>query len=326
MGLVMYCCSLQRQAARSHNPARELFEPRAFLKHCQDLGAGGMQIALGVREPAECHELRRRLEQAGMYLEAIVSAPEAGADEERFAAEIRTAADCGALAARTTIIPGRRYEYFDSLAKFVEFAERGRQAVLRAVPIMERYRLPLAIENHKDQRLEERVALLREVDSPFIGACVDTGNSLALLEDPLETVRALTPWAHSVHLKDQAVQPYADGFLLGDVPLGGGCLPLKEMVQHLQRERPAIKFSLELITRDPLRVPVLAPHYWTTMPNVPAAELARRLRWVRDHAAEKLVRVSELDFDAQVQWEQEQVRRSIEFARNQLALVSRPAE
>ena len=85
---------------------------------------------------------------------------------------------------------------------------------------LKKHRVAFAAETHKDHRIQERVDALRAIDSECVGACVDTGNNFALLEDPLETARALAPWAHAVHLKDQAVQPSDQGFWFGDIPLG----------------------------------------------------------------------------------------------------------
>ena len=85
-------------------------------------------------------------------------------------------------------------ETFESLAEFRRFEERGRRALERAAPIAEKHRVAIAVENHKDHRNDERVALFEHISSEFVGACVDTGNSVALLEDPVDTVTALAPW------------------------------------------------------------------------------------------------------------------------------------
>ena len=66
----------------------------------------------------------------------------------------------------------------------------------------------------------ELVALLQSIDSPFVGACVDFGNNLALLEDPDETIELLTPYAITTHLKDMARAANRVGFELSEVPLG----------------------------------------------------------------------------------------------------------
>src|SRR5262249_8449895 len=134
-------------------------------------------------------------------------------------------------------------------------------------------------------------------------------------------VESLAPFAFSTHLKDMAVQEYAEGFLLSEVPLGEGFLDLKKMVAVLQQANPAIQFSLEMITRDPLKIPCLTRKYWSTMEAVPAPQLAGALALVRKHAAKKpLPHTTGLDLDRQLELEDENVRASFAYAREQLGL------
>ncbi len=320
LGLVTYCCRLHQLLQRQHDPKSNLFEPFTFFEHCRDLGAGGMQLSLQALDSTQAPRLRKQAEDAGMFVEAIISVPRVKKDLEQFDAQMRIAVLAGAQAVRTTIIPGRRYEYFDSLEKFREYDARGRKSLELATPIAEKHRLPLAVENHKDHRNNERVALFEHISSEFVGACVDTGNSIALLEDAVETVEALAPWAHCVHLKDQAVQLYEDGFLLGDIPLGQGFLDLKKIVAILRQHKPNIHFSLELITRDPLQVPCLTDEYWATFPDVPGTDLARTLRAVRAGAAPRLQQIGSLSLADQVAREHKNVRASLDYARDHLGL------
>jgi sugar phosphate isomerase/epimerase len=305
---------------KAENPQLDLFEPLAFLDYCHGLGAGGVQVPLGVREAQYAGRLRERAEQFGMFVEGIAGPPQRDADVERFDAEMRTAAAAGARVVRMVIMPGRRYEQFRSLAEFRQAAERGRQALERAAPIAERRGVRLAVENHKDQRIDERLRLLEHVGSEYVGACVDTGNSISLLEDPLAVVEAFAPWALSVHLKDQAVAECDDGFLLADAALGEGTLGLKRMVDVLRRAKPDVRFGLETITRDPLRVPCLSDAYWVTFPDVPGRDLAHTLRMVRANAAGELPRIGSLSPDQQATAELAVVKRSLAYARDELGL------
>lgn len=317
MGLLAYCCAIRRGRTQGGGV---LLEPMRFLEHCRSLGAGGMQTDLGVLDDEAADALRNRAAELGMYIEAIVKTPQDEGDVARFESQIRTAARVGALAARTTIIPGRRYEQFNDLATFREFAARGKRSLELARPVVEKQRVPLAVENHKDHRIDERVALLKEIGSEYIGACVDTGNNIALLDDPIETVEALAPWAFSVHLKDQAVAPYEDGFLLGDIPLGQGYLNLKQMVEVLRRAKPKVRFSLELITRDPLKVPCLSEKYWATFPKLPGADLARTLRDVKKSMTSRLGQISGLSTEALLAREDQNIAESIAYAVSELRI------
>lgn len=320
MGLVIYDCKLRRQWMRQREPGFDLFEPLTFLNHCHALGAGGMQANLGVLTPSEIEQLRQFAGRHGLFIEAIVKPPKDDHDIERFEAEITTAGDVGVQAARTTIMPGRRYERFKTLAEFQEFEARGRKMLERAAAIVEKHGVPFAVENHKDQRLDERIALFEHLDSEFIGACIDTGNSFALLDGAYQPIETLAPYAFSVHLKDQSLGRYSDGFLLGDIPLGKGSFDLKRMVAIIRKSKPNAKFTLELITRDPLKVPCLTETFFTTMPGVRAQELARTLEFVRRHSVQNLQDVSSLTLKQQVELEDANLTESIRYAGEELQL------
>jgi sugar phosphate isomerase/epimerase len=320
LGLVIYDCALRRKWFQQREPKRNLFEPLTFLRHCREVGASGMQAALGVLDGEQVKSLRAYAEEHSLVIDGIVHPPKDQQDLARFEAEIRTASEVRVQAVRTVVIPGRRYEQFQSLKDFREAAAKAEAMLKLARPVVEKHRVRLAVENHKDQRLDERIALLKEVKSDFIGVCVDTGNNVALLDDPYETVEALAPFAFTVHLKDQAVRETDDGFLLGDIPLGQGCFDLARMVNALQKARPEVRFMLELITRDALRVPCLTEPYWITMPAVPGRELARTLRLARTRAAKELQSVSTLSLEKQVALEDANIATSLRYACEHLKL------
>ena len=320
MGLVIYDCIIRRRWMQNQHSTVDLFEPLTFLKHCQALDAGGMQAKLGVMTADDILKLRAFAEQHGLYIDAIVKAPTSKADVSRFAKEIETARDVGVQAARTAIIPGRRYERFKTLDEFREFERRGREMLERAAAVVEKQRVPLAVENHKDQRIDERVALFKHLDSEYIGACVDTGNSFALLDGAYEPVEALAPYAFTVHLKDQALREYSDGFLLGDIPLGQGSFDLKKIVETIKKAKPNVRFSLELITRDPLKVPCLTDQYFATMPSLPGIDVARAMQFVREHTAKHLQQVTSLPIKEQVELEDANIASRLKYARDVLDL------
>jgi sugar phosphate isomerase/epimerase len=320
LGLVIYDCGLRRKWLQQRDPKFDLFEPLTFLQHCRKIGAGGMQASLGVLDAARVRTLREFATEHRLFIDGIVNPPKDEADVARFAAEIHTAAEVGVQAVRTVIMPGRRYEKFKSLAEFREFETRGRQMLERAAPIVTRYRVRLAVENHKDQRIDERLALYKHLSCEFIGATVDTGNSFALLDDPYGVIEALAPYAFTVHLKDQALREYEHGFLLGDIPLGEGSFDLKRMVAILKKARPDVRMVLELITRDALNVPCLTEKFWATMPTVSGSDLARTLRFVRENPAKAVQQVSSLPLEKQVELEDANVAASLKYAREELSL------
>jgi sugar phosphate isomerase/epimerase len=320
LGVVQYSYALRLSADRAAGKTG-FHDPLTFLEHCHEIGAGGVQIGLGTRDQEYLTTLRKKLETYGMYLEGTIRLPKDRADGERFEAEVRCARAAGVKVLRTVLLGGRRYEQFADADAFRRAREQAEQAVQRAVPIIAKHDLLLAIENHKDYRAGELMDLLKRIDSRNVGVCVDTGNSLALLEEPLDVVRTLAPRAVTVHLKDMAVAEYEDGFLLSEVPLGAGFLDLPKMIDILRRARPDLRFNLEMITRDPLRVPCLTDKYWSVSADLPGRDLARMLALIRKHKPSRpLPRVSDRSAKEQLAVEEANVRQSLLYAQEHLRL------
>jgi sugar phosphate isomerase/epimerase len=296
-------------------------DPLNFLNFCHDRGASGVQIGLGRLTTELAGILRTTAEKLGMYVEGSTSPPKDAADVERFEREIAISKACGATVVRTVMLGTRRYETFHSAKEYAAFAGQARAMLKLAEPVVAKHRVTLAVENHKDFRTDELIDLLKAVSSEHVGVCVDTGNSIALLERPAETIAALAPFARSCHLKDMGVEEAADGFLLAEVPLGDGFLDLASVVGTLKKARPDLRLSLEMITRDPLRIPCLTDDYWATLAQVPGRELARTLALVKRHAAKApLPRTSKLSVDDQRAAEDANVRRCLDFGRERLGL------
>ena len=57
---------------------------------------------------------------------------------------------------------------------------------------------------------------------------------------------------------------------------------MRRIVDTIRRARPETRLTLEMITRDPLKVPCLTDAYWATFPERNGAYLARTMRMVRD--------------------------------------------
>lgn len=320
LGLVAFNCGIRRRWMQQREPQFDLFEPLTFLKHCHSVGAGGMQVSLGVLDAVRVKSLRNFASEHKLFIDGIVNPPKDDGDLARFEAEIRTAAEVGVQAVRTVVMPGRRYEQFKSLAEVREAEARALKMLELAAPIVTQHRVKLAVENHKDQRIEERLALYRHLSCEFIGATVDTGNSFALLDDPYGAIEALAPYAFTVHFKDQTLREYEHGFLLADIPLGQGSFDMKRIASILIRTKPDIRMMLELITRDPLKVPCLSEKFWATLPQASGSDLARTLRFVREHPGKTLQEVSSLSLEKQVELEDANVTASLKYARDELGM------
>ena len=321
LGVCSYSYNLHWKAAREGHPQARFKDMLGFLDYCHSLGAGGVQIGVSEKERGSAAKIRSKLEEYGMYLEGQVSLPKDTADLDPFQAELQACKEAGAEVVRSAMLNGRRYETFESAEAFRQFAERSWLSLTLAEPVLKKHRLRLAIENHKDWRVSEFLDLLKRLSSEWVGVCLDTGNNIALLEEPLAVVEALASYAISSHLKDMAVQEYEEGFMLSEVSLGEGFLDLRRMIAAMRAANPKLQFTLEMITRDPLKVPCLTEKYFATMPALPAGELASGLRRIRAHASQKpLPRTSGLTMTEQLALEDDLVRKSFIYANRELAL------
>lgn len=289
----------------------------AMLDHCHELGFTGLQTSVRDWDPEFARRIRKKCKNYGMFLEGQISLPHSDEEAKRFTRELQAASEAGISVLRTVCLSGRRYENFDSREAFDAFHKESVEALDRAAPLVEKYQIQLAVENHKDWQVPEILKLLRRYDSQWIGVTLDTGNNIALLEDPMEVVRALAPYTMTVHLKDMAVATYPEGFLLSEVNLGTGFLDLAEMIKTIRDHRPQARFNLEMITRDPLKIPCLTNEYWATFDPLPAAELAVYLSWIRENSSNSpLPLISDQSDEFQLQAEVENNRRSMLFAKN----------
>lgn len=292
-----------------------------LLQHCHAIGAGGIQVVVRNWTEDFVSKVRDTREKLGLYLEGSITLPKDQEDVAAFESDIRAAKEAGASVVRTVCLNGRRYENFHSWEDFTAFVKRSMTSLALAEPIVRKHKIKLAIENHKDWRAPELLDVMKKVDSEWVGVNIDFGNNVALIEDPMEVVRTLAPYVFSTHVKDMGVKNYADGFLLSEVPLGEGMIDLQQMVDICRQHNADVTFNLEMITRDPLKIPCLTSGFWQTLPSVSAKELAATLQTVKDHPFKTdLPVVTHLSGDERLAVEEQNVLTSLHFSEKQLGM------
>lgn len=293
-----------------------------IVEHCHNLRLGAVRINVPQGGAEAVRALRKKLDTYQMRCIVSVAPPRTDAAVAAYEASIAAARELGAVTTHASFTQ-RRYEEFDTFAAFKASFDAHRTSVERAEPILRKYKMKLAIENHKGWRAAEHVAWIKQIGSEYVGACYDFGNNLALCEDPADTYRLLAPVTFYVSFKDMAVAPYEDGFLVSEVALGEGILDIPGMVRGLQQRDPNMIFALEMITREPLKIPVFTQKYWATFdPSgspLPGKDVSRMLEIVRS-SKQKLTTTAGLTPAQALALEDDLINRSIAYARKNLSL------
>ncbi|MEK7830422.1 MAG: sugar phosphate isomerase/epimerase family protein [Acidobacteriota bacterium] len=297
-----------RPATGTPSPSRQR-NALEFLEKCHALGAGGIQTSLN----GDLTKLRARADELGMYLEGMVSIPRNG-DMTALDKSLSDAKSIGVTVVRAAMLGGRRYETFPTLADWKKWVDQSYDALRLAMPVIEKHKVTVALENHKDWTLEDFLKLLRTYQSEYLQVCLDFGNNIALLDDPMELVEGLARYAKSTHIKDMGLQPYEDGFLLSEVVLGQGMLDLPKIVSIIQKANPKTKFSLEMITRDPLKVPCMTKRYWEVFPDRNGKYLAQIFKLVQQKSSKApLPTVDQLAPEARAKAEEDNVKACVQY-------------
>jgi sugar phosphate isomerase/epimerase len=148
-----------------------------------------------------------------------------------------------------------------------EQQQRLAAALKRLAPVVEANGLKIAVENHADYRGHELAAVLEEVDSPAVGAKLDTGNAFAAVEDPTAAAQALAPFVFATHVKDVRVESEPWGrrdqvpeaalipnglLVMLEVALGEGHVDF-DTILPLLAERGPLGNDLSLVIEDKAR-------------------------------------------------------------------------
>jgi len=135
----------------------------------------------------------------------------------------------------------------------------------------------IAVENHAgDMQAREVKALIEEAGKDFVGACLDTGNPMWVVEDPLLTLETLAPYVATSHVRDSAVFEHPRGAAAQWVALGDGSVDFARFVERFRALCRSSSIQLEIITgRPPEVLPYLEPDFWKAFPKTPAWEFAR---------------------------------------------------
>jgi len=240
LGIDTYSYHLAFGAHEGFRPSRQM-DLFTFMDRASELGVNGFQIDpmhLASRERHYLVAVREEARARGLFVEHGVMSIRA----EDLEAGIEECAMLGAQILRT-FLGFDRYGAATNVRRELDHAE---DQIRRSLSALKEAGIQLAIENHGDVTSTELVELVERIDDPAVGICLDTGNALAVFEDPCAAAERMIPFAISTHFKDCAVIPTGSGFRVTGAALGKGILPLEDLFRLIQEQGQVDRILIEI--------------------------------------------------------------------------------
>ncbi|MBK0332890.1 sugar phosphate isomerase/epimerase [Brachybacterium sp. MASK1Z-5] len=121
--------------------------------------------------------------------------------------------------------------------------EQAITALRATLPLLESAGIALALETYEQLPTEDLLRIVRSLDSPLVGVCLDPGNCVSALEHPDDVIDAAAPFTLDLHVKDFrfARQEGWVGFTFSGARMGEGLLDLDHELDAVYRggRRPA---------------------------------------------------------------------------------------
>ena len=180
--------------------------------------------------------------------------------------------------------------------------------------------IKIAIENHAgDMQARELKTLIEEAGKDFVGACIDSGNPLWVLEDPHLTLETLAPYALTSHVRDSAVCGRPTGVYARWVRMGEGNVNIREFVRKYAVLCPGRALSLEVIVSAPRLFRIYDPAFWDGYRNVKAWEFMRFLALAEKGTPQETAKVPPAPRGQAAEREREDLEASFRVCKEMLA-------
>jgi sugar phosphate isomerase/epimerase len=225
-----------------------------LMDEAKTLGLDGLHVTaadLGATDDVRLRDVRRAAAERGLYLEYNFSLDASSYDdrlthtmEEGIAIAEKIGSDIGKISMdihRPHPVCGSAFH-----PEVIPQLERVAQLAIAAAPVAQRAGVRLCLENHTEAFSDEVVWVIHRVNHPYVGACVDTNNSLMVGEDPLTAIRKLAPLAFTNHFSDHRIVFDQYGCRITGVATGTGDVPMKEAYRIIRANPRMQRLNLEV--------------------------------------------------------------------------------
>ena len=234
-------------------------------------------------DPAHLKQVRDYAAKSGIQIDAGIGCicplskswkPELGTPEHVIADGLRVAHTVGATSMRCFVgtMDDRRgsrpiEECMDASIKILRSVKSRAQDL----------NVKIALENHAgDMQGREIRTIIEEAGKDFVASCLDTGNPMWVMENPLVTLEVLGPYVVTTHVRDSVVFQHPRGAAAQWVALGDGVVDWNTFFDLYRRVCPNALLQLEIITgRPPQILPYYERDWWKWFEKQPASEFVR---------------------------------------------------
>ncbi len=178
----------------------------------------------------------------------------------------------------------------------------------------------IAIENHAgDQQAWELVRLIEEAGKDYVGATLDTGNATWALEDPMQNLEILGPYAVSTGIRDSAVWESPNGAFVQWTAMGDGQVDWKAYFKRFAELCPACPVQLEIISGAVREFPYLKEEFWKPWPKVRGPEFAKFVAMAKKGTPREPVKAPPAR-----EYQKAELEKSVKYCREVLGLGLKP--
>lgn len=115
-----------------------------------------------------------------------------------------------------------------------------------AAPVAAAAGVNIAVENHTESLSSEVLWLIDQVGHASVGACVDTVNSVMVLEDPMKAIENLVPRSFTNHFCDHRIERDQFGCRFTGVACGDGDIDLKRALELIKTRSAMERINIEV--------------------------------------------------------------------------------
>ena len=184
----------------------------------------------------------------------------------------------------------------------------------------------IAIENHAgDMHSRELADLIERAGPEYVGATLDSGNATWTMEDPLDTLENLAPFAVSSGIRDSMIWEIENGASVQWTAMGEGCVDMKAFAKRWGELCPQVPIQLEIISGFSKPFPYLETDFWKPYESIRADGFSRFVALAKAGTSMESFKVPKgADRKkAQQQYQLAELERSIKYSKEALGLGAR---